>query len=60
MAPKIVDKEAKKTQIIIAATQVFSKLGVAKTKMIDIAQAAGIGKGTIYEYFRSKEEIFSF
>jgi AcrR family transcriptional regulator len=27
--------------------------------MIDIATAAGIGKGTIYEYFRSKEEIFN-
>jgi len=59
MAPKIVDKEAKKNQIILAATQVFSKLGVGKTKMVDIAKAADIGKGTIYEYFRSKEEIFS-
>ncbi|KAA3615598.1 MAG: TetR/AcrR family transcriptional regulator [Calditrichaeota bacterium] len=59
MAPKIIDKEEKKKQIVQAAMQVFSKNGIAKSKMIDIAKAAGIGKGTIYEYFRSKEEIFS-
>ena len=59
MAPQIVDKDAKKFQIIHAALQVFSQNGIAKSKMIDIAQKAGIGKGTIYEYFRSKEEIFS-
>jgi len=28
--------------------------------MIEVARAAGIGKGTIYEYFRSKEELFEF
>ena len=59
MSPKIVDKEAKKNQIIHAAIHVFARHGVAKTKMVHIAEAAGIGKGTIYEYFRSKEEIFS-
>jgi AcrR family transcriptional regulator len=59
MSPKIVDKEAKKNQIIQAAIQVFARHGVAKTKMVNIAEAAGIGKGTIYEYFRSKEEIFA-
>jgi AcrR family transcriptional regulator len=56
--PKIVDKEAKKRDIMHAAMEVFSRKGVTKTKMIDIAEKAGIGKGTIYEYYRSKEEIF--
>jgi AcrR family transcriptional regulator len=56
--PKIVDKEAKKKDIMHAAMEVFSQKGVSKTKMIDIAEKAGIGKGTIYEYYRSKEEIF--
>ncbi len=57
--PRIIDKEAKKARILQAAMQVFAEKGVAKTKMTDIALAAGIGKGTIYEYFRSKEEIFA-
>lgn len=59
MVARIVDKESKKQEIIQAALQVFSRYGFAKTKMIDVANAAGIGKGTIYEYFRSKEEIFA-
>jgi len=57
--PKIVDKNAKKINIVHAAAKVFAEKGVVKTKMIDIAEEAGIGKGTIYEYYRSKEEIFA-
>jgi len=57
--PRIVDREAKKMEIIQAAMKVFAQNGVMKSKMIEIAQTAGIGKGTIYEYFRSKEEIFA-
>ena len=56
--PKIVDKEARKKEIIEAALKVFAKRGVANTRMIEIAEAAGIGKGTIYEYFTDKNEIF--
>ncbi len=59
MSPKIVDKQAKKYEILTAAMRVFAQKGVVKTKMSDIAEAAGIGKGTIYEYFRSKEDIFA-
>ncbi|MCF7912077.1 MAG: TetR/AcrR family transcriptional regulator [Candidatus Cloacimonetes bacterium] len=58
MAPKIVDREEKKREIVMAAMEVFSEKGVANTKMIDIARAAGIGKGTIYEYFKNKDDIF--
>lgn len=57
--PKIVDKKAKKLEIMHAAAKVFAEKGVVKTKMVDIAAEAGIGKGTIYEYYRSKEEIFA-
>ena len=38
---------------------VFARQGIVKTKMIDIAKEAGVGKGTIYEYFRSKDGIFN-
>jgi AcrR family transcriptional regulator len=48
----------KKTQIIHAAVEVFAKEGLEKGKIADIAKVAGIGKGTIYEYFKSKDEIF--
>ncbi len=56
--PKIVDKKEKKLEILHAAAKIFAEKGVVKTKMIDIATEARIGKGTIYEYYRSKEEIF--
>ena len=59
MSPKIVDKQAKKYEILTAAMRVFAQKGVVQTRMSDIAEAAGIGKGTIYEYFRSKEDIFA-
>ena len=59
MSPKIVDREEKKGEILKAAMRVFAQRGVVKTKMVDIAAASGIGKGTIYEYFRSKEDIFA-
>jgi len=59
MSPIIVDKEQKKREILKAATRVFSKLGIPNTNMIDIAREAGIGKGTIYEYFRSKDDIIN-
>jgi len=48
----------KKTQIINAAIEVFAKQGLEKGKIADIAKVAGIGKGTVYEYFKSKDEIF--
>ncbi len=55
--PKIVDKEAKRKKILEASMRVFAKKGVENTKMKDIAKSAGIGKGTIYEYFNSRDEI---
>jgi AcrR family transcriptional regulator len=48
----------KKANIIRAAIKVFAKRGYAATRIIDVARSAGIGKGTIYEYFRSKEDLF--
>ena len=49
----------KKTRILYAAIEVFAKKGLERGKIADIAKQAGIGKGTIYEYFKSKDEIFS-
>jgi AcrR family transcriptional regulator len=56
--PAAVDKDAKRSEIVRYAADVFSRTGYHETKMQDIATAADIGKGTIYEYFRTKEELF--
>jgi AcrR family transcriptional regulator len=55
-----VDKKEKAARIGSAAITVFRRLGYHDARMVDIAQAAGIGKGTLYEYFRSKHEILRF
>jgi AcrR family transcriptional regulator len=48
----------RKKTIIDAAIQVFSSKGYHNTRMEEIATIAGIGKGTIYEYFDSKLQLF--
>lgn len=51
-------KRATRQAIIAAAVRLFAEQGFEKTSIDQIARAAGIGKGTIYGYFRAKEEIF--
>ena len=51
-------KEEKRALIIEAAAKVFARRGLAGTLMAEIAIEAGIGKGTLYEYFDSKENLF--
>jgi AcrR family transcriptional regulator len=51
--------EEKRVYIINAAESQFVRFGFRKTTMEDIAKAAGIGKATLYYYFKSKEEIFT-
>ncbi|MDO7906029.1 TetR/AcrR family transcriptional regulator [Paenibacillus sp. JX-17] len=45
--------------ILDAAYSLFGSKGFYETKMSDIAEIAGIAKGTIYLYFKSKEELFT-
>jgi len=58
MSPKIVDKKQKSKEIAQAALKLFSSKGYAATSVRQIATAASIGKGTVYEYFQAKEDIF--
>lgn len=51
-------KDAKRELLISVAVKVFARKGFHASKMQDIADAAGIGKGTIYEYFKTKDELF--
>lgn len=53
--PNIKDKHE---AILTAAFSLFSHYGYRRTSIDDIAQEAGIAKGTVYLYFKSKEEIF--
>ncbi|GEA14307.1 MAG: hypothetical protein PWR22_1235 [Moorella sp. (in: firmicutes)] len=48
----------KRQQILAAATEIFAARGFYQAKIADIAAAAGVGKGTVYEYFRSKKDLF--
>ncbi|MBD3168301.1 MAG: TetR family transcriptional regulator [candidate division Zixibacteria bacterium] len=57
MSPRIVNKQAKKEAIIQKATEVISAKGIYSFKMSDVADAADVGKGTLYEYFKDKEEL---
>ncbi len=48
----------KRDRIIEAAARVFAQKGYAGSSVADIAVKAEIGKGTIYAYFDSKEDLF--
>ena len=52
-------KLERRHKILEAARAVFSRRGYAATRMSDVALRARVGKGTLYEYFRSKEDLFS-
>ncbi len=46
-------------KLLDAACRLVSERGLRKTSMTDIAIAAGIAKGTLYNHFRSKDEVFA-
>ncbi|HVF48697.1 MAG TPA: TetR/AcrR family transcriptional regulator [Pyrinomonadaceae bacterium] len=47
----------KREAILRAATSVFARNGYFNSKVADIARVAGVADGTVYLYFKSKEEI---
>jgi AcrR family transcriptional regulator len=51
-------KQARPQEILEAALAVFAEKGFAAARMDDIASRAGVSKGTIYLYFKSKEAVF--
>jgi len=55
--PKIVDKDAMRVRIMEAAMQCYATQGLHAAKMSDIAKLAGLAKGTLYLYFKSKDEL---
>jgi len=51
-------REQKRKHIIRAALKIFSKSGYTPALLDDIAGEAGIAKGTLYLYFKDKEDLF--
>jgi AcrR family transcriptional regulator len=51
-------KEARPGELLAAALDLFVEKGFAATKVEEVAQRAGVSKGTLFLYFASKEELF--
>ncbi|MCK5161913.1 MAG: TetR/AcrR family transcriptional regulator [Candidatus Aureabacteria bacterium] len=50
--------QMRQKQILDVAARVFSKKGFASTQVDEIADLAGLGKGTVYRYFKDKKNLF--
>lgn len=57
--PKPDISEDRKNQILDASIKVFAKHGFQKARMDDIAKQARLAKGTLYLYFKNKDEIIN-
>jgi AcrR family transcriptional regulator len=51
-------KDARPGEILDAALDLFVEKGFAASRLEDVAQRAGVSKGTVYLYFDSKEDLF--
>ncbi len=50
-------KDARPDELVAAALALFAEQGFAKTNLRDVAKAAGVSKGTVYLYFKNKEDL---
>jgi AcrR family transcriptional regulator len=57
--PEADEDSAKRRQIVEGARAVFLARGFDAASMADIAKAAGVSKGTLYVYFKDKDELFA-
>ncbi|MGD8402420.1 MAG: TetR/AcrR family transcriptional regulator [Anaerolineales bacterium] len=57
MSPKPDVSEERKDQIMNAAEEVFSQKGFSDARMDDIADKTGLSKGTLYLYYKSKDDL---
>jgi len=51
-------KSDKAGQLALAALELFAQKGYVATSLEEISTLAGIGKSTVYEYYRTKEDLF--
>lgn len=57
MSPRKVNKEEKRREVALACSDLIHDVGMKKLTVAQVAKTAGIGKGTVYEYFENKEDI---
>ncbi len=55
--PKIVNKEERRKEIALSCKELFIEKGINALTIAEVAKTAGIGKGTVYEYFENKDDI---
>lgn len=55
--PNPTTQKERREQILQAARTVFAQRGLAEARMEDIAQESGLGKGTLYLYYKTKDDL---
>jgi len=50
-------KDSRPEELIAAALEIFGRQGFARTNLKDVAKHAGVSKGTVYLYFKNKEDL---
>src|SRR5688500_16314259 len=56
-AQDAVDKRDKRERILAAAERIFARHGFFAAKVSDVAKEAGVADGTIYLYFKNKDDL---
>ncbi len=57
MSPRKVNKDEKRREVAISCADLIHDVGMKNITVAQVARTAGIGKGTVYEYFENKEDI---
>ncbi len=57
MSPRKVNKEEKRREIALSCIDLIYDVGMKNLTVAQVAKNAGIGKGTVYEYFENKDDI---
>ncbi len=58
MSPRRVDKKLRRERVLTAAARVFAEYGYRQATIDQVAEAAGVAKGSVYLSFDSKEDLF--
>ena len=57
MSPRKVNKDEKRREVALSCFDLIHDCGMKNMTVAQVAKCAGIGKGTVYEYFDNKEDI---